>query len=200
MSYTKDQIQTHYDGRERKPAINVKCYNFASERDAEGRYGAERLSAETGLQVARCEVLLERAEESARMDFWEFLAPEAANENLAKAFNLPEPFEQREMVVYGEGRSSGWLVVEFKPRGSLHGTPNALPELESWDAIKVSAWGRFEAQIKGEIEYLSSYANVKERLAEMGDLDPDSERNEARAKAERILAPYDFAIVDERSA
>jgi len=50
--------------------------------------------------------------------------------------------------VYSEGRSGGWLVV--------HG----LPDVGSWDAITVSAWGRFERQLKADIAYRTSKDSV----------------------------------------
>lgn len=172
MGYKKSDITLHRDGfRGARPAIKVKCYHFADQPDAEGRSGAERLAAETGLPVKRCETLLERAWEYATMDFWNYLAPEAAREVLAKPFGI-------EPQVYSEGRSSGWLVID------------QLTGAEDWDAPKVTAWGRFEQRIRDEIAYLCDYENVKENLAANDDLDPDGEKREAAEKAESIVAPY----------
>ena len=46
--------------------------------------------------------------------------------------------------VYSAGRSGGWLIVE------------GLPPIESWDAIMVAKWGRFERAMHAEVEYLCS--------------------------------------------
>jgi len=42
--------------------------------------------------------------------------------------------------VYSEGRSGGWLVV--------HG----LPEVETWDAVMLAKWRRFEKLVQEEIK------------------------------------------------
>jgi hypothetical protein len=46
--------------------------------------------------------------------------------------------------VYSEGRSSGWLVVE------------GLSTIESWDAVALGHWARFERLIREHIAYLTS--------------------------------------------
>lgn len=46
--------------------------------------------------------------------------------------------------VYSEGRSSGWLVV--------HG----LKDFESWDAVDLMKWYRFEKAILEEVKYRTS--------------------------------------------
>ena len=50
--------------------------------------------------------------------------------------------------VYSAGRSGGWLVVE------------GLPDVGSWDAITVLAWGRFERQLKADIASRTSKDSV----------------------------------------
>jgi len=198
MAFSKLDITLHRDGfRDGKPAINVKCHNFGRERDSEGRFGAERLAAETGLSEERAAVLFERAWEWQTSDFWGYIAEEAAERHLRAAFGQ---YDTRPFVCYGEGRSGGWLTVEFKPVKGMQGPANALVPVESWNAIQVTAWGRFEAAIRAEIDYLASYATVKEALAEGGELDPEAEREEAKSAAERIAEPFGYAVVDTRAA
>lgn len=43
--------------------------------------------------------------------------------------------------VYQEGRSGGWLVVYD------------LPEIESWNAVMLAKWRKFENTVKAEVKY-----------------------------------------------
>lgn len=45
---------------------------------------------------------------------------------------------------FSEGRSEGWLVV------------SGLPEWESWDAVMLSKWRRFELDVLADVKYRSS--------------------------------------------
>lgn len=53
---------------------------------------------------------------------------------------------------YSEGRSSGWCVI--------HG----LPDFDSWDAIQLSKWAKFERMIKAEVKYRMSREMVFEDI------------------------------------
>lgn len=82
---------------------------------------------------------LEYARESAQQRFWEDVQ-ETAEHYLG------------EVKVWQEGRSGGWLVVD------------GLPEIESWDAIQLSKWARFEKAVRTEIGYLTSAESVCEDI------------------------------------
>lgn len=88
------------------------------------------------------------AEEIAREDGWE-RAQELADEN----------WPERTVKVWSSGRSGGWLIVE------------GLPDIETWDAIAVARWARFEAAIRATVEDLDYqfvwhlHVNVYENLA-----------------------------------
>ena len=72
--------------------------------------------------------------------FWE-RAQESADHHLGSG-----------LKVYSEGRQGGWLVV--------HG----LPEVESWDAIRVSAWSRFAKEMRAEVDYQTSFEAIADSI------------------------------------
>jgi len=191
--FSKADISEHRSGYTSNgtPAINVKCYHFGDERDSEGRSGAERLAAETGLPLKRCEHLFELAWEWQVSDFWS-RADETVQECLGKAFARAG----RKLTTYSEGRSGGWLCVGYAAIEGRQGPFNDLPDLESWDAVKVSAWGNFERVIAAEMAYFASYEAIKETLDCNGLLNPEAERLEAKHAAERIAKPFGFAVVE----
>ena len=77
--------------------------------------------------------------ESAQEQFWETM-PEVAKEVFGT------------VKVYSGGRSGGWLEV--------HG----LPDVETWDAIQLGKWAKFERMVNGEVKYLTSWARIKESI------------------------------------
>jgi hypothetical protein len=129
--YSKSDIDTHRlgYGHTSVPAVNVK---------SRGTYLVPAIMKE----FKCCEATAQKASEyvwaSAVESFWE-QAPELAEHFLAKAFNL------RSFKCYSEGRSGGWLYVQ-----------EIENDIESWNAIKVSAWGRFEKALRKSVEWHSS--------------------------------------------
>jgi len=82
----------------------------------------------------------EYAFEAAQRQFWEDVQDTA------------EYYLGAGIKVYSAGRSGGHLIV------------SDLDPVEDWDAIKVSAWGRFEASILADIAFRSSDAQVEEDI------------------------------------
>lgn len=72
--------------------------------------------------------------------FWEDVQ-EAADHHLGAGYK-----------VWQEGRSGGWLVVD------------GLPDIDSWDAILVSKWGRFEKSVRAEVDYRLSWDVIREDI------------------------------------
>jgi hypothetical protein len=58
--------------------------------------------------------------------------------------------------VYSKGRSSGWLTV--------HG----LPPVESWDAVDLARWRRFEREVESDVEYRTSAEYTLEAIEANG--------------------------------
>ena len=65
---------------------------------------------------------------------------------------------------YGEGRCSGWLVV------------HNLPDVETWDAVRVSAWGRFALDVKKDIAFRVSSEAVFEDIEANAWYKPHAEK------------------------
>ncbi len=148
MAFRKDDITYHHTswyGGGRVPAINVKVHNFG------GRDAVDKLMAEYGVTEAQAERALEIVFEAHQRDFWDYLAPEAVEEIINPAFN-------GNFDAYSEGRSGGWLVVDGKRHDGR--ITRHFDGVESWDAIKVSAWGRFVKRIEAEVAYLTSYDEI----------------------------------------
>lgn len=93
-----------------------------------------KCSADVAQQAARFSF------EAAQEQFWE-----DAKEQAAEIFGAG-------VKVYSGGRSGGWLEVD------------GLSDVESWDAIAVSAWARFNAWARQAIEYLTSWDYHREAI------------------------------------
>lgn len=120
--YTKENVQFHrigYSGY-RLPAVNVKCYTFPDADKIAAHYSKDAEDSEV-------EKVMEWLFESEQESFWE----------LAK-YDAEEIFG-KQIKVYSEGRSGGWLVVE------------GLKDFENWDAIDLAKWRKFERWMKGNI-------------------------------------------------
>jgi hypothetical protein len=127
------------------PALNVKAYHFPHTTQVEDTFKCSEAVAEKALQFAW---------DSAQERFWEDV-DDLAHEKLDKAFGSS-------FKVYSEGRSGGWLTV------------HELPDVDTWDAIKVSAWDRFGRAVKAFVDDLCLWENVKgdivaNRWAEEGE-------------------------------
>ena len=84
---------------------------------------------------------LQFAFESAQQRFWEDARDEART------------IFGKHVKVYSEGRSGGWLIVD-----------GINEDVESWDAIAVSRWGRLAKWCEREIQFLTSWDYVKEDI------------------------------------
>lgn len=85
--------------------------------------------------------------ELAQEAFWNEIAPDWAQECLG------------DVEVFSEGRSAGWLVVD------------GLEDFETWDAIQLAKWHKFEAGIRDIIRVLTSWDRVKENIETFGMLE-----------------------------
>lgn len=128
------------------PAVNVKA-TFARFSGPEGKGfpSVEDTVARFHCSEATAEKALEYAFECLADAFWQG-AEEIANEVLGGLF------PDRRLTVWQQGRSGGWLTVEYEPIGNLHGACNALPPANGWDARQVAAWGRFEQAIREAVD------------------------------------------------
>lgn len=128
----KAEIETYYErGCGRCPSINVKVHQFGTELTAEKLHCDE----------ATFEKAMGYAFESSQEMFWEEVQ-EIANYYLEEKGPFYKP------NVYSAGRSGGHLIV------------SNLPDVETWDAIKVTAWGRFVKAIKSDIEWRCKAENI----------------------------------------
>lgn len=56
------------------------------------------------------------------------------------------------LKVYSAGRSGGWAIVI------------GLPPIESWDAVQLAKWRKFENALRREVEYRTSWQAVYEDI------------------------------------
>ena len=132
----KSEIETYHErGSGRCPSINVKVSSFGR-----GLSGDSLNCSEDVFQTA-----MEYAYESAQERFWE----EA--QELAE-YHLDEKGPFAGVKIYSAGRSGGHLIV------------GGLDDVEEWDAIAVTAWGRFENAIKIEMSWLCSDEPIREDI------------------------------------
>lgn len=110
------------------------------------------VESEFGCDERTAERALEYAFECACETFWECVGDDVAN------------FLPRAKGHHQDGRSGGWLCVE------------GLPPVEEWDAIAVSAWGRFERAVKETIAELTSDETTLSMIRANEWFKPRSER------------------------
>jgi hypothetical protein len=84
---------------------------------------------------------LQYAFESAQGRFWEDVQ------------DVARDIFGKHVKVYSEGRSGGWLIVQ-----------GINTDVESWDAIAVSEWGKLAHWCAREIAYLTSWDYVREDI------------------------------------
>jgi hypothetical protein len=131
----KSEVET-YGGY---PSVNVKVHQFGPMvGEIEKRFDCSEAQAEKALEYAW---------ESAQESFWE-------NWQSLSEVDPPDTyfFSGHRIKIYGEGRSSGHLVV--------HG----LPDVESWDAIMLAKWAKFEKEVRSDIDYRRSPEAVFEDI------------------------------------
>jgi hypothetical protein len=136
MRFRKDDIERHTEGGYGcpYPAVNVKVYSMGCTiQDVVDRFGCSEEVAEKALQFAyemECE------------SFWEYWQDTTGCfEN--GLYGSPEYayFPGEKVMVYGAGRSGGWLIVQ------------GLPPVEEWDAIAVARWNKFQKAVKEDVKY-----------------------------------------------
>jgi len=135
--FRKDDVETHSEGygRNALPAVNVKVRHWPQVYDVQAVWpDCDEHTAEQALTFAF---------EMARQDFWEMFADKET---------LAHYFPHHDVKIYSEGRQGGWLVVD------------GLPDIADWDAILVSAFGRFAVATRREVRYRSSWECVQEAI------------------------------------
>ena len=136
--YSKGDIEFHAEHyRPSRPAVNVKAYHFPDIYDVMDAFDCSEETAQAALNYAF---------ESAQEIFWYETAQELANYHLSPRFGS--------VTVYSEGRSSGWLVVD--------GLGYREDVEDSWDALDLTAWYAFEKAVKAEVEWLTSWEQVRD--------------------------------------
>ena len=140
--YTKSDVRLHnarmYDPL--APAVNIKAYNLPglyTIMDAAGIPAEEERAAEERLNTA-FEGICESFHE-------EWTDPAMAREYFPQRRFGP-------VRIYSAGRSGGWLEV--------HG----LPALESWDAIDLAYWRRFETAVLRDVQYRTSLEYILDEM------------------------------------
>jgi hypothetical protein len=164
----KSDVETHYDGRTRRPAVNVKHHLWIPDlvRKYKGQ-GNHEFSDDAGFWAwveERYEAQdhdneLDGPDEWARESCWE-LAQETADEVWDHLpWRYGDKRETHPVKVWSEGRSGGWCVVE------------GLPDIDEWDAVALAKWAKFEKIVKqiAHEEYPYQYVwnlevNVWERV------------------------------------
>ena len=130
--YTKQDVVL----RKGLPAINVKVYKLPSVTaflDHHDKITKSAYIEDWTSEEERAEKALEIAFETTQEFFWDYwLMPNS------------EYFPGHTVSTYPNGRSGGWLVV----RG--------LPDFDTWDAIMLGRWCRFEKDVRSDVDYLTS--------------------------------------------
>lgn len=101
-----------------------------------------RVALKLGCTEEQAERAIRFYTESAQSQFWE-----QAQESADFIFKLDT------VKIYSAGRSGGNLIA------------SGLPPLESWDAIRVSQWSRFEKSILADIAYRANLDTVCNDIA-----------------------------------
>jgi hypothetical protein len=121
MGYSKENVRWHSDHGPSRPAVNVKHWpDF--DRDVPWTE-FEPDFKEWVLTV------MEIAERSGDYTAWE-IAAESCWEQVQ--VDAEEIFETDRIKVWSQGRMGGWAVVD------------GLPDFDSWDAIMLNKWRKFE--------------------------------------------------------
>jgi hypothetical protein len=133
MTYSKEDVRFHSDyGRTSHPAVNVKV-PWVQDYDALARKVAEDngyIGREVEMFVEFFDAYRDRADMDGSDWTWD-AAIEQAWEQLQEDAR-EYVWHDRNVKVYSEGRSGGWAIVE------------GIPDFDSWDAIELGRWHRFE--------------------------------------------------------
>lgn len=143
--FRKDDVETYYDMGRRHPAINVKCHRIEPTRSEWARAAFDNgADLWEGLAfVGWVEEKEEESEEDYNNLLWslfgfaceserEYFDSCVTDPDYGRSTLLPHGWNAHAKI-YQAGRQSGWLLID------------GLPDVETWDAIAVSAWGRIVA-------------------------------------------------------
>lgn len=116
---TRDEVQT----RDGLPCVNVKVYASVT------RKVLDAVERDTGMPG-----FADWAQAKLDADAWPEWAWESAIENGWECLetDAEQAFQGYAVKLHAEGRSGGWCVVK------------GLPDIDSWDAIMLGRWRRFE--------------------------------------------------------
>lgn len=144
IRFRKSDIEFHSDRGfgEVHAAVNVKLHRWVYPDPAQVAAEEGYAEPEESAKFASAWEALPESEKNAWAD--------AAIENgWDKLQEIAKEIFGAGAAVYSEGRSSGWAVVcpGFERYTAADRIPEHVPftraEVESWDAIRVSRWGRF---------------------------------------------------------
>lgn len=136
-TYTKADVEFHSDGfRPSRPAVRVKHWpDF--ERDVDwSEFEAE--FHDWALAELERPGVFEVAWEVGCENCWDLVQADAD-----ECFRETAPNGNYFVKVWSQGRSGGWAVVD------------GLKDFESWDAIDLAAWRKFERQAKEDARDLA---------------------------------------------
>jgi hypothetical protein len=145
MSYSKADVEFHSDGmgRGRKPAVNVKVYGSTWDVKLPMHLGSSypaghpELIEESWTHPLFTHEWIDENVSSETLDsfFWQ-----ACRDGFEWIESNAQDIFDSDVKVYSEGGSGGWAV------------PDGLPDFDSWDAIMLGKWRRFERWAKAEAE------------------------------------------------
>jgi hypothetical protein len=134
----RTDVRTHADScyHPRHPAVNVKAHDFG------GPGLLDAIRAKFACPESVAEQAAEMAHECSCREFWGIDADDQdAGRILGHA-----------VKVYQEGRSGGWLVVY------------GLPAIDTWNAVQLAKWQRFENTINAAVRDKCDRANILELI------------------------------------
>lgn len=136
------------------PAINIKLYKGFED----GLRAFKQANPDTAPRFTEEWMRANLSEDDLQL-WWE----NACQQGFERAEELAHEIFGAQVNVYSEGRSGGWLTV--------HG----LKEVESWNAIDLAKWGKFQKIVKelvNDVPYQAvdmMYYNVFERMEQEQD-------------------------------
>jgi hypothetical protein len=131
----KQDIRTHSERYGKvRPAVNVKVYKTFRQSELEDHYNTTEAEAERLAQLVW---------DCQCEDFWRSWAEDDC---------WPEEVLGKGIKIYSEGRSGGWLVVE------------GLPDVETWNAVRVAKWAKFAKAVRADVDYRASLAAAVEMI------------------------------------
>lgn len=144
----RDNVTIRREGGREYPALNVKVYGM--------KWSADDIARTFNCAADVAERAAEFAYESARSQFWDYLAPDALNFALygdeGASHYAPTGLERPPVTVYSAGRSGGWLIVE------------GLPPVDDWDDEMRAKWARFEQLIRDSIADVLDREQVRDSI------------------------------------